>query len=270
MHLRRVPIRLRAGAVLAALLLGGAALLYGWTSGAARSDVAHRGDNLLRLHVVAHSNDPRDQDVKLKVRDALLSEMAAWGSPTTPDEAESWVLERRERLEAVVSEALRREGFELPVRIDVGAFHFPEKRTNSLFLPAGEYRAIKVVIGDGAGHNWWCVLFPPLCFVEEEGRRVEASGPGTSSEATPAFLVPGDLDLALSSPPDSTGRSKLASGPVESGGSAEAADGETGEAVEEGVKWRMRLWERLSETAYAARLREMIELAWHNLREETF
>ena len=81
------------------------------------------------------------------------------------------------RQDALISAAKTRLaiGHERDVRVEIGAFPFPEKRWEGMTFPAGEYRAIRVVIGDGAGQNWWCVLFPPLCFVEESGEPVAGS-----------------------------------------------------------------------------------------------
>lgn len=258
--------RARLGTAAAALLALGVALAYGWTTGAERSGLAHRDDNLLRLHVVAHSNDPRDQQVKLSVRDALLTELKSLGLPKSREEAEARVKAHEERLVHAAREALRREGFDLPVRIDVGEFYFPEKSARWVYLPAGEYRAIKVVIGDGAGHNWWCVLFPPLCFVEEEGEPVPTGDAPGEQRQPPAVME----SLAWSpGEAGATGRPQPAPVSVSSGEQPAAGSaGEGGEAMR-AVRWRMRLWEKLSETAYAARLREMVELARRSLREES-
>ena len=271
-----------AAAAFLALALGlacdGAAAAAG-SRPAARGLEISRGENLLRLHVVAHSDAPRDQEAKLKVRDALLVEMAGWGSFASRAEVEAWVRANEERLVQTARKALLREGLDLPVRVETGEFHFPEKRTGELILPAGEYRAVKVVIGDGAGQNWWCVLFPPLCFVEEEEERPLLEAAPSSGGPLPALFAAGVPGAAPASSGDArtdwaldgAGASPGAPGQEPAGmdpGGSEGGGGGESSSASAGVRWRLRLWEKLSQTAYAARLREMMELAGRSLRDE--
>lgn len=271
--------RVAAATALLALILG---VACAWAAGEAAGPAAGEGalllgENLLRLHVVAHSDAPRDQEVKLKVRDALLSEIADGGPFKSPSEAEAWVKGNEERLVQAARKALSREGIDLPVRVETGEFYFPEKRTGALTLPAGEYRAVKVVIGDGAGRNWWCVLFPPLCFVEEEE---EPAPPEVAQGGPLPALFAAEVPGLVSTGPDGArvGRAPvggeaepiLGAGPEpELDREPEGAGREAGEGgATLGVRWRLRLWEKLSQTAYAARLREMMELARQTLRDE--
>ena len=115
-------------------------------------------DNVLRLHVIANSNTSEDQALKLKVRDAvgsIVSELAAGAS--SAEETEQIV-------QAAAEEKIREEGYNYPVEIETGEYYFPTKYYTEGALPAGSYEAVRVVIGQGEGENWWCVLFPPLCF----------------------------------------------------------------------------------------------------------
>lgn len=199
-------------------------------------ELAHTSDNLLRLHVIAHSDAPRDQNAKLKVRDAVLREMAGWQEPSDPAELEQWVKEREDALIRAAERALIESGQAREVRVEVGSFPFPRKSWGDLVLPAGQYRAVRVVIGDGAGQNWWCVLFPPLCFVEESGepaapQRAIAHAQERSDDSDPLFEgIDGSRDVSQ-------------------------------EAVREPaeVEWRIRLWEDLSESAAAGRVRELVD-----------
>lgn len=268
MHISRFrrSTRFREGrAVAAAALLSLAlALACAGAAGAApgvpaAGEALPGGESLLRFHVVAHSDAPGDQEAKLKVRDALLSEMTGRGTFAAGAEAEAWVKANEKRLVEAARKALLDEGLDYPVRIESGRFYFPEKQAGGLTLPAGEYRAVQVIIGDGAGQNWWCVLFPPLCFVEEEVPAPAEAAPGGLPPQLLAAGVPG-------SEPPVADAGAPADAPRDAPERGAGEDGAPGEAP--GVKWKLRLWERLSQTAYAARLREMMELAWRSLRDE--
>jgi stage II sporulation protein R len=124
-------------------------------------------DQLIRLRVIANSDQPRDQQLKLQVRDALLDclrpQLKSAGSR---EEAEEAIQLQLPQLRSLASSTLRQAGCGLPVTVTLGVTDFPAKGYGPLVFPAGDYLALKVVIGDGGGKNWWCVLFPPLCYVD--------------------------------------------------------------------------------------------------------
>ena len=122
-------------------------------------------NKVLRMHVIANSDEEYDQKLKLKVRDAVLDEgRELFDGSLTADDAEEKIVPNISRLETVALETLRNEGFNYDVQIYVTNEFFKTRvYENSIALPAGEYTAIKVVIGEGAGKNWWCVMFPPMC-----------------------------------------------------------------------------------------------------------
>ena len=125
-------------------------------------------EEYIRLHVVAEDDSEAAQALKLKVRDACLEATRALLSDCeSADEAWALVGENVETLEEVAQLAARQSGYDGPVEAWAGVFDFPDRRYGSLFVPAGEYRALRVVIGAGAGHNWWCVLYPSLCLTED-------------------------------------------------------------------------------------------------------
>lgn len=233
-------------------------------SGSERSNLAHSYDNLLRLHVIAHSDLPEEQRVKLLVRDALIAEMATWPAASDRRTLEENFLENRSRLESIAVRTLRREGFSHGVSVEVGEFAFPEKRWGALTLPAGDYRAVRVVIGDGAGQNWWCVLFPPLCFVEDAHREVTPLGESSRPPSVNTLAWAAEAKEPGRSDGSSTGGSSAKDGaPPESGLALESS---LSDDVVEGngsgrVAWRLRLWESFSESAYAGALRGLIEVA---------
>ena len=121
-------------------------------------------DSVLRLHVLANSDSNDDQALKLKVRDRLLDVSGElYAECDTKEEA---VSATRKSLDALTSEAesvVRECGFDYPVRISLEESYFNTRTYGNVTLPAGNYQAVRVIIGEGKGHNWWCVMFPPLC-----------------------------------------------------------------------------------------------------------
>lgn len=120
---------------------------------------------MLRMHVIANSDSDIDQELKLKVRDAVLAEgKEIFDGSVTADDAKSKILPETERLRKAALTVIENEGFSYDVKITVGNEYFNTKTyDNSVTLPAGYYTAVKVIIGEGKGHNWWCVMFPPMC-----------------------------------------------------------------------------------------------------------
>lgn len=120
---------------------------------------------MLRMHVIANSDSNADQELKLKVRDAVLAEgKEIFDGSVTAEDAKQKILPETERLRKAALEVIENEGFSYDVKITVADEYF-DTRTydNSVTLPAGHYTAVKVIIGEGEGHNWWCVMFPPMC-----------------------------------------------------------------------------------------------------------
>lgn len=123
--------------------------------------------NVFRLHVIANSNSEKDQNLKYKVRDKLIKYMKSISSNiSTKDEAINLVNNNLDTFQAIASKVITENGFNYPVKIEVGNFDFPTKTYGDISLPAGFYDALKVEIGEAKGRNWWCVMFPSLCFVD--------------------------------------------------------------------------------------------------------
>lgn len=123
--------------------------------------------NVFRLHVIANSNSEEDQDLKYKVRDELIKYMKSISSNiSTKDEAINLVNNNLDTFQAIASNVIIENGFDYPVKIEVGNFDFPTKTYGDISLPTGFYDALKVEIGEAQGRNWWCVMFPSLCFVD--------------------------------------------------------------------------------------------------------
>ena len=133
------------------------------------SDQAYAQD-LIRLHVIAHSNLPQDQELKLKVRDAVLQEAKCILSEVPGrQEAYAVLLDHAQQLEHRAQAAVYANGFDYPVQVKLGNYMFPHRDYGGWSLPEGWYDAVRVEIGAAKGENWWCILFPPLCLAELEG-----------------------------------------------------------------------------------------------------
>lgn len=130
----------------------------------ASASQASLADRVVRLHVIANSDSDSDQALKLQVRDAVLAQATPLLADTgSRQEAENALADHLEELAQAGADVLAREGCGDPVTVTLSDQWFPTKVYDGFSLPAGNYRALRVVIGEGAGQNWWCVVFPPLC-----------------------------------------------------------------------------------------------------------
>jgi len=121
----------------------------------------------IRLRILADSDAPEDQVLKRRVRDAVIASMNSWVTePQSLEEARETVRERLPELEAIVKDLVSDSGFNYAVDVELGIVPFPTKVYGGRVYPAGDYEAVRITLGRGLGQNWWCVLFPPLCFVD--------------------------------------------------------------------------------------------------------
>lgn len=128
------------------------------------TDIAN---SVFRLHVLANSDSEEDQSLKYKVRDNLLKYMnEICVDCSTKQEAIEKVYEYQDNFKQIALETIKNEGYSYDVNINIGNFEFPTKHYGDISLPAGFYDALRVEIGEAKGQNWWCVMFPPLCFVD--------------------------------------------------------------------------------------------------------
>ena len=124
-------------------------------------------NNFFRLHILANSNSDIDQSLKLKVRDEILNYMKSQKFSTkSKSEVMASVAENLETYTMIAENVIKSNGFDYPVSLEIGHFYFPTKVYGNLSLPAGSYDALRIKIGSAKGENWWCSLFPPLCFVD--------------------------------------------------------------------------------------------------------
>ena len=124
-------------------------------------------NSVFRLHVIANSDSEEDQNLKYKVRDNLLKHMKELCCDCkNKDEAIKIVKEHLEEFKQIALQTIKDNGYSYNININIGNFEFPTKEYGDISLPAGFYDALKVEIGEAKGQNWWCVMFPPLCFID--------------------------------------------------------------------------------------------------------
>jgi stage II sporulation protein R len=152
---RLLPLELALLLALAATAVWGA-----WSLGC-QEDLSGR---LIRLHVIANSDDAADQELKLQVRDRVLQEAeAVLAGAGSREEAERALTAALPRLEDAAAREIAAQGAVFGVTASLERTAFPTRDYGTFALPAGEYTALRIVIGEGRGRNWWCVVFPPLC-----------------------------------------------------------------------------------------------------------
>jgi len=135
-----------------------------WTAGMDEAAASGLPDKLLRLRVIAESDESTDQADKLLVRDAVLAALEPRiGDCASLEEARAAALEALPQLAEAAGKALEEAGRPRPLTLRLGAEDCPLRAYETFTLPAGNYETLTVTLGAGEGHNWWCVVFPPLC-----------------------------------------------------------------------------------------------------------
>ena len=124
-------------------------------------------NNVIRLHILANSDSEEDQRVKLLVRDTLLScGSELFCGTVNKENASEYLAEEKDVLIRKANEVLAQNGFDYKADMFLTEEYFTTREYENFTLPAGEYLALKVILGKGEGHNWWCVMFPPLCLLQ--------------------------------------------------------------------------------------------------------
>ncbi len=136
-------------------------------------------DDVLRLHVIAESDSEEDQSLKLKVRDAVLDCITSRVTDCTSfDEAYGVVSDMQDEIKSAAELCVKENGEDCSVTVSLGLEQYPRRDYGSFCLPAGTYHSLKITLGEGQGHNWWCVLFPTVCirFAEADESTYIAAG----------------------------------------------------------------------------------------------
>lgn len=156
--------------------------------------------DVLRLHVIANSDNPGDQQLKLEVKDQVVNLMRQTLTDVSDAEEARRIAVReipviKKNAEAIIA----RQGYDYPVNVEVGQYAFPTKSYGNLVFPAGDYQAVRVIIGEGQGKNWWCVLFPPLCMVSSSDQGLSLDSPQNAEVSLKCLkFLPKDLRVTLS------------------------------------------------------------------------
>lgn len=173
----------------------------GWYTSTKEQDDYYTG--IIRFHVIANSDTQEDQDLKLKVRDGVLEAvnqelvketMAQYDADAVEcnvkqvnlnvDESREYLKNHLDLVEKIANDIINQNGYTYKAKAELGVRWIPEKTYGDTTFPAGNYEALNITIGAGEGHNWWCVLYPPLCLIDskEQGTQVTTSEPGITAE----------------------------------------------------------------------------------------
>lgn len=180
----------------AALLMAfSIALTVGMWASVTQSALA---DQVLRLHVVANSDSETDQAVKLQVRDAILAAATPYLEGVSGQQEAQQALEPHlAQLAQAGAEVLSQAGMDYPITVSITDQWFPTKEYTDFALPAGTYRSLQVILGEGQGQNWWCVVFPPLCLGSVSEQSVETSAAGVLTEEQISLISDQDGEYVL-------------------------------------------------------------------------
>jgi stage II sporulation protein R len=156
----------------------------GQKSDAAIAEVTIPQDSI-RLRILANSDMAGDQLVKRQIRDSIVEQMNQWVAeledPQSLEQARTLIRGHLPELNALVADELEKRGIEYTYKVELGVVPFPTKMYGGTVYPAGEYEAVRVTLGAGKGQNWWCVLFPPLCFIDAGSGDAAASAKGAKT-----------------------------------------------------------------------------------------
>ncbi len=131
-------------------------------------------DTIIRFHVIANSDDDDDQKLKLKVKDKVIESLYPYlNESNSIEESRKIISDKEDEIIKIANSVIKEEGYNYNISIKLERDNFPEKEYGSIVLPQGNYEAFKIIIGNGNGKNWWCVMFPPLCFVDVTKGQVE-------------------------------------------------------------------------------------------------
>lgn len=159
------------------------------------ADEAVADDSLIRFHVIANSDTLYDQSIKLKVRDAVIEKVNyVLNSAKNEKEAEQLLERHSKEILETANNILTKENCGYTATAKLGTSIFPTKTYGKITLPAGKYNAYKIILGEGKGKNWWCVLYPPLCFVDiNDDTAVAVTQNTENTKGNDIFAVNGNL-----------------------------------------------------------------------------
>lgn len=149
-------------------------------------------DKLIRFHVLANSDSEEDQELKLKVRDEIIKYLQPMLKQSKSlEQSEEIILSESKNIKSLGENIIKENGYDYEVEVKLEYNNFPAKQYSNIVLPAGEYKALRILIGEAKGKNWWCVMFPPLCFVDENNGVIDKE----TDEKLKSVLTDEEYDL---------------------------------------------------------------------------
>ncbi|MCL2013388.1 MAG: stage II sporulation protein R [Oscillospiraceae bacterium] len=194
MKIKKIEIALIAGMIIT--VLTGSMLDFG----RACDDIRN---NVYRLHILANSDGANDQELKLAVRDRILRDTSEFfRSAKNYQDAEKNASETLDIIESVAADEIAKQGFEYDVSAEHVQMYFTTRTYEDITLPAGNYNAVQVTLGEGTGKNWWCVLYPPLCVPAARKKTADKQNPRSkrSGKKIEDVLSPPAAKLTRSNP----------------------------------------------------------------------
>lgn len=153
--MKKIDLALLAGLIIAIIIS---------SENAFAKDLQDISDSVVRLHILANSDSAEDQALKLKVRDAILSETSyIFTEGKTRLEAEQLIVDNMDKIQIIAERVIAENGYSYPVKCELKYMEFNERKYDNITLPAGYYDALRITIGEAKGKNWWCVMYPQFC-----------------------------------------------------------------------------------------------------------
>lgn len=131
---------------------------------------------IIRLHVIANSDSEEDQELKLKVRDEIIKKTKSLQESQSIEDSREYLQTHLNDMEETANKVIEENGKSYKAEANLGIRWIPEKTYGDMYFPAGNYEALNLTLGRGEGQNWWCVLFPPLCLIEEDEEAIKEIG----------------------------------------------------------------------------------------------
>ena len=196
--MKKHPAHFSPSHILPLLLLTPFLLLASACTISQETMAARIAPDILRFHVLAESNSPKDQSLKLGVRDILLSHIQTHAPKNaTKPQLAHWILQQKNTLTQTAESWLTSQGSPALVSLTLTKDYFPTKTYGEASFPCGVYDAVRITIGNGKGRNWWCVLYPSLCLTDSSAKTV----PESSKKELAEHMAPDDYETIFNEPP---------------------------------------------------------------------
>ena len=175
--IRNTAARRYAGIAGVAILIGLTGVFFSQRNVSAREIQRGIAEHVVRLHVLANSDSEEDQELKMQVKEHVIAYLGeVLGRDLDLEETKEQILLHRKEIETEVKKVIEKQGYSYEVSVALEGAYFPIKTYGDVTFPAGDYEALQIKIGEAKGKNWWCVIYPALCFVDATHSVVPESG----------------------------------------------------------------------------------------------